>query len=159
MEESGPEWDQEKTRAGRTRIKLKLGPHRGVLESDANRPPGNPRGGPPFQPECPWRKESPEDRTEGERKNSMRRHAATLASFLLLLVAAVIGSCARPYHEENERYFFVATNINLPYWQEAQAGFLDAAKQLGVKAELVGPATYDPGAEATIFRDLVDKQP
>ena len=89
----------------------------------------------------------------------MRRHAATLASFLLLLVAAVIGSCARPYHEENERYFFVATNINLPYWQEAQAGFLDAAKQLGVKAELVGPATYDPGAEATIFRDLVDKQP
>jgi len=89
----------------------------------------------------------------------MRRHAATLASFLLLLVAAVIGSCARPYHEENERYFFVATNINLPYWQEAQAGFLDAAKQLGVKAELVGPATYDPGAEATILRDLVDKQP
>src|SRR5207245_8479341 len=65
----------------------------------------------------------------------------------------------KPYHEETERYYFVATNINLPYWQEAQAGFLDAAKALGVKAELVGPATYDPGAESGIFRDLVEKQP
>jgi ribose transport system substrate-binding protein len=89
----------------------------------------------------------------------MRKHAGPLASFLILLVAAVIGSCAKPYHEETEKYYFVATNINLPYWQEAQAGFLDAARALGVKAELVGPATYDPGAEATMFRDIVDKQP
>jgi ribose transport system substrate-binding protein len=89
----------------------------------------------------------------------MRKHAGVLASFLLLLVAAVIVSCATPYHQETERYYFVATNINLPYWQEAQAGFMDAAQNLGVKAELVGPATYDPGAEATIFRNIVDKQP
>jgi ribose transport system substrate-binding protein len=89
----------------------------------------------------------------------MRKHAAASASFLILLVATVIGSCARPYHEENERYVFVATNINLPYWQEAQAGFLDAARNLGVKAELIGPATYDPGAEASMFRDIVEKQP
>jgi ribose transport system substrate-binding protein len=89
----------------------------------------------------------------------MRKHAGALASFLILLVATVIGSCARPYHEENERYVFVATNINLPYWQEAQAGFLDAARNLGVKAELIGPTTYDPGAEASMFRDIVEKQP
>jgi ribose transport system substrate-binding protein len=89
----------------------------------------------------------------------MRKHAGALASFLILLVAAVIGSCAKPYHEETEKYYFVATNVNLPYWQEAQAGFMDAASALGVKAELVGPATYDPGAEATMFRDIVDKQP
>jgi len=89
----------------------------------------------------------------------MRKHAGALASFLILLVAAVIGSCAKPYHEETEKYYFVATNVNLPYWQEAQAGFMDAARALGVKAELVGPATYDPGAEATMFRDIVDKQP
>ncbi len=89
----------------------------------------------------------------------MRKHAGALASFLILLVAAVIGSCAKPYHEETEKYYFVATNVNLPYWQEAQAGFMDAATALGVKAELVGPATYDPGAEATMFRDIVDKQP
>jgi len=89
----------------------------------------------------------------------MREHAGALGSFLILLVAAVIGSCAKPYHEETEKYYFVATNVNLPYWQEAQAGFMDAARALGVKAELVGPATYDPGAEATMFRDIVDKQP
>jgi len=89
----------------------------------------------------------------------MRKYAGVLASFLILLVAAVIGSCARPYHEENERYVFVATNIDLPYWQEAQAGFLAAARNLGVRAELIGPTTYDPGAEATMFRDAVEKQP
>jgi len=101
----------------------------------------------------------PEGRAEDEGRNAMRKHAGALASFLILLVAAVIVSCAKPYHAETEHYYFVATNINLPYWQEAQAGFLDAAKALGVKADLVGPETYDPGAEATIFRDLVDKQP
>jgi ribose transport system substrate-binding protein len=102
---------------------------------------------------------SAEGRTEWERRISMRKHAVALASFLILLVAAAIVSCAKPYHAETEHYYFVATNINLPYWQEAEAGFLDAAKNLGVKAELVGPATYDPGAEATMFRDIVDKQP
>ncbi|HYT18620.1 MAG TPA: substrate-binding domain-containing protein [Candidatus Polarisedimenticolia bacterium] len=89
----------------------------------------------------------------------MRKNAAALASFLLLLVAAGIGSCAKRYHAETEKYYFVATNINLPYWQEAEAGFLDAAKALGVRAELTGPTTYDPGAEATMFRDIVEKQP
>jgi ribose transport system substrate-binding protein len=89
----------------------------------------------------------------------MRKYAAAWASFLILLVAAIIGACAKPYHEETEKYYFVATNINLPYWEEAQAGFLDAAHNLGVKAELVGPATYDPGAEASMFRDIVEKQP
>src|SRR5438094_7959405 len=102
---------------------------------------------------------TPEGRTECERRISMRKNAVALASFLLLLVAAVIGSCAKPYHAETEQYYFVATNIHLPYWQEAQAGFLDAAKALGVRAELIGPETYDPGAEATVVRDLVDMQP
>src|SRR5229473_1640197 len=36
---------------------------------------------------------------------------------------------------------------------------LDAAKSLKVRAELIGPATYDPGAEASMFRDIVAKQP
>src|SRR5438874_3513902 len=100
-----------------------------------------------------------EGRTECERRISMRKNAVALAYFLLLLVAAVIGSCAKPYHEENERYVFVATNINLPYWQEAQAGFLDAAKALGVKGELIGPATYDPNSEVGMFRQVVEQRP
>ncbi len=89
----------------------------------------------------------------------MRRQGITLVSIFLFVAAALIVSCAKSYHEENERYVFVATNINLPYWQEAQAGFLDAARTLGVKAELVGPATYDPDAEVGMFRDVVEQHP
>lgn len=89
----------------------------------------------------------------------MRKSGITLACFLVFLVAAVIVACAKPYHEENERYVFVATNINLPYWQEAQAGFLDAAKALGVKAELTGPTSYDPAGEVGIFRQVVEQHP
>jgi ribose transport system substrate-binding protein len=47
----------------------------------------------------------------------------------------------------------------LPYWQEAQAGFLDAAKTLGVKGELTGPTTYDPDGEVTTFRQVVEQHP
>ncbi|MGB2898660.1 MAG: substrate-binding domain-containing protein [Candidatus Acidiferrum sp.] len=89
----------------------------------------------------------------------MRRHGATLVPVFFLVGAALIASCAKPYHKENERYVFVATNINLPYWQEAQAGFLDAAKALGVKGELIGPATYDPDAEVGMFRQIVEQHP
>ena len=89
----------------------------------------------------------------------MRRYGITLVSVLILVWAALIASCAKPYHEENERFVFVATNINLPYWQEAQAGFLDAARTLGVKAELIGPATYDPDGEVGMFRQIVEQQP
>src|SRR4029077_21112472 len=93
------------------------------------------------------------------KENPMTRQGTTLVSVLFLRGAALIASCAKSYHEENERYVFVATNINLPYWQEAQAGFLDAARALGVKAELVGPATYDPDAEVGVFRQVVEQQP
>jgi ribose transport system substrate-binding protein len=89
----------------------------------------------------------------------MRRHGTTLVSVFVFVGAALIASCAKPYHDENERFVFVATNINLPYWQEAQAGFLDAAKALGVKAELVGPVTYDPDGEVGIFRQIVEQHP
>ena len=89
----------------------------------------------------------------------MRRHRATLVAVFIFAGAALIASCAKPYHEEVERYVFVATNINLPYWKEAEAGFLDAAKTLGVKGELIGPTTYDPSAEVGMFRKIVEQQP
>jgi ribose transport system substrate-binding protein len=82
-----------------------------------------------------------------------------LVSVFIFVSAALVASCAKPYHEENERYVFVATNINLPYWQEAQAGFLDAAKALGVKGELLGPIGYQPNAEMLMFREIVEKHP
>ena len=89
----------------------------------------------------------------------MGRHGTTLVSVLILVGTVLIVACAKPYHEESERYVFVATNINLPYWQEARAGFLDAAKALGVKGELVGPAGYAPNAELGVFRQIVNERP
>jgi ribose transport system substrate-binding protein len=97
--------------------------------------------------------------TECERRIAMRRHGPRLVSLFIFVAAAFIASCSKPYHEKNERYVFVATNINLPYWQEARAGFLDAAKALGVKGELVGPSGYAPNAELEMFRQIVEDHP
>jgi len=89
----------------------------------------------------------------------MKMHEARLVSVFILAGSALIASCAKPYHEKDERYVFVATNINLPYWQQAQAGFLDAAKALGVRAELIGPSGYQPNAELVTFRQVVEEHP
>src|SRR6202030_4128962 len=96
--------------------------------------------------------------TECKRRIAMTRQGVTLVS-VFIFVGVVLIACAKPYHEENARYVFVATNINLPYWQDAQAGFLDAAKALGVKGELTGPTTYDPNGEVGLFRQMVEQQP
>jgi len=74
---------------------------------------------------------------------------------------AMIGlaSCQTPYHEQEERYVFVASNVNLPYWQEAQAGLTDAAKQLGVKSELTGPEKFDPQEQLRAFQKVVESKP
>jgi len=74
--------------------------------------------------------------------------------FLLL-----VTSCGPAAHS-NERYVFVAANINIPYWQSAKAGFLDSAKSLkGVTTEFVGPSSYAPNDELKAFQDAVASAP
>lgn len=85
-----------------------------------------------------------------------RRALLSILSVCVILGAA---SCQKPYHDEKERYVFVATNIKLPYWQEAEAGLHDGAQQLGVKAELVGPETFDPQEELRAFQKTVKEKP
>jgi ribose transport system substrate-binding protein len=89
----------------------------------------------------------------------MARLGTMAASIVILGGTAFAGACEEPAHERNEHYVFVATNINLPYWKEAQAGFLDSAKSLGVSAELVGPTTYAPNPELEAFRQAVEQHP
>ena len=60
-------------------------------------------------------------------------------------------ACQEPYHQKDEQFYFIAANISLPYWQEAQAGMLDAAKEIGVKAELDGPTAMTPQEEVDSF--------
>jgi ribose transport system substrate-binding protein len=89
----------------------------------------------------------------------MTKQAAALVSVFIFVGAMLVASCGKPYHEQNEHYVFVATNINLPYWKEAEAGFLDSAHALGVRAELTGPTGYAPNAELGRFREIVEQHP
>jgi ribose transport system substrate-binding protein len=89
----------------------------------------------------------------------MKPRRALATGLGLLAIAALAGSCQKSTHEDTERYVFVAANVNLPYWQEAQAGFKDAAQTMGVKAGFTGPATYSPDEELKAFQDAVRGQP
>lgn len=89
----------------------------------------------------------------------MKRGPVNRTMIGLLLLTGIFASCQKPFHDENERYIFIASNISLPYWQEAQAGFRDSAHSLGVKAEFSGPETYSPQEELTAFQQAVSKHP
>jgi ribose transport system substrate-binding protein len=86
----------------------------------------------------------------------MKIHHVLLPAILL---SGLLTACQQPYHQPEERYVFVAFNTGLPYWQEAEAGLTDASKQMGVKAELVGPATFSPNEELTAFQQAVAQKP
>ena len=66
-----------------------------------------------------------------------------------------LAGCGGSPHASTEKYFLVATNIKIPYWQSANAGLMRAAGQMGVKAEMVGPETFDPKAEHEFFQHVL----
>jgi ribose transport system substrate-binding protein len=80
----------------------------------------------------------------------------------VFLVVVLLASCGKPAHDKSERYVFVATNTALPYWQDAKAGFIGAAKVMGLKpaqAVFVGPNSYAPDQELKTFQDAVASHP
>lgn len=89
----------------------------------------------------------------------MRQRYSVVISLGMLLVAAFSASCQKPFHEETEQYILVAANINLEYWQEAGAGFRDAARGLGVKSDFQGPNFHSPEEELKIFKEAVAHHP
>lgn len=78
---------------------------------------------------------------------------------LLAVTLLPLVNCGGSQHAVDEKYFLVATNIKVPYWQQAFAGLSRAASQLQVKAELAGPDTYDPKAQLDQFRDVLKRKP
>jgi ribose transport system substrate-binding protein len=80
--------------------------------------------------------------------------ALGVAVFVLMMCA-----CEKPYHQPEEKYVLVAANVNLPYWQEAQAGLNDIGKTAGVKVDLEGPTTFSPAEELTAFQQVVASHP
>jgi ribose transport system substrate-binding protein len=63
-----------------------------------------------------------------------------------------LAGCGGSPHASTEKYWLVATNVKIPYWQSVNAGLLRAAQQMGVKAEMVGPDSFDPKAEHEAFQ-------
>ena len=86
---------------------------------------------------------------------SPRRHISSL----LILAAFLMCTLGCGRHDSDEKYFLVTNNVQLPYWQEAKAGFMQASEQLRVQAKVVGPDSYDPKAELAAFDEAVKKKP
>ena len=77
----------------------------------------------------------------------------------LALAVSFLSGCGGSRHDPAEKYFLVASNVKLPYWQTANSGLVRAARQLGVQAEMVGPDTYDAPGEQQTFRNTLAKKP
>lgn len=69
-----------------------------------------------------------------------------LAVIVLMPFLALAISCGSR-HSQSETFYLVATNLSLPYWKTAVAGFNSAAERYKVTAKVAGPQTYDPQAE------------
>jgi ribose transport system substrate-binding protein len=80
-----------------------------------------------------------------------------LLFFSISLMFLLIG--CRSQHSADEHYILVASNLQVPYWQTAGAGFLQEAQQMRVRAEFVGPKGYDPKAQQDEFRKAVQQKP
>jgi ribose transport system substrate-binding protein len=81
----------------------------------------------------------------------------------LLLIAALVAlmalaACGGARHSADERYVLVATNVKVSYWQQSFAGLTRAAAEMKVKAEMVGPESYDPAAERDELRRAVQRK-
>lgn len=83
----------------------------------------------------------------------------TLILAILSAVAVSLVSCGPSYHTSDEHYVLVAANVSLPYWQDAKAGFLGAAREMKVKADFVGPASYLPDEQLKAFQNAVAQNP
>jgi len=85
--------------------------------------------------------------------------AKSLLSLLSAACLLPLLNCGGSQHSVDEKYFLIATNIKVPYWQQALAGVNRAASQLQVQAEVAGPDTFDPKAQHEQFLDLLKKKP
>ena len=72
-----------------------------------------------------------------------------VALFLFSILLLPLLSCGSR-HDADEKYYLISTNLQVPYWKTAGAGFMQAASQLKVRAEFAGPVTYDASAQQAV---------
>jgi ribose transport system substrate-binding protein len=77
----------------------------------------------------------------------------------VLALGVVLSTGCGARHSDKEVFYLIATNVNLPYWHTAAAGFKRSAAQYKVTARVVGPDTYDPKAELTELQNAVAAKP
>lgn len=80
-------------------------------------------------------------------------------SLIFIGTLLLLAGCAARNGDANDTYYLVSAQVELPYWKIAGAGFLEAAKQLKLHAEFVGPETYDPKAQQLEFEKIVKDRP
>jgi ribose transport system substrate-binding protein len=72
--------------------------------------------------------------------------------------AMMLLSCGGQ-HSGDEKYYFVGSNIKIPYWDTAKNGFMRGITAMKVKGEMVGPDTYDQQEELKEFRRVAALKP
>jgi ribose transport system substrate-binding protein len=82
-----------------------------------------------------------------------------LCSLALGLSILPLVNCGGSQHTPDEKYLLILANGKAPYWQEAAAGLTKAASQLHVRAEAIGPDSYDVKAEHDQFQDALKQKP
>jgi ribose transport system substrate-binding protein len=78
---------------------------------------------------------------------------------LSVLVLVLSGCGGGVSHQPTEKYVLVCPNPKIPYWQEVGAGLSQAARELKVQAEMVGPDAYDANAERQEFKRIMAGKP
>ena len=83
---------------------------------------------------------------------------ARISLYISLMIALLsLTSCGSGH--SGEQYVFISTNIKVPYWQTAAAGFSQSAEQLRVGFQFTGPDTYDPAAERDALDHAIQNKP
>ena len=77
----------------------------------------------------------------------------------VLALGAIFTSSCGARHSDKEVYYLIASNLGLPYWQTAVAGFHHAAAQYGVTAKVDGPDDHSPQAELAALQKATSAKP
>ncbi len=81
----------------------------------------------------------------------------TLHVAVLAILLAFTLSCGSA-HDSDEYFVLVSANLQVPYWKAAGAGFANAATQMKVRSDLMGPQNFDPKAERDALDQAVQKK-
>ena len=87
----------------------------------------------------------------------MPRSRKILHSAAVVLLLGLFLSCGST-HDSDEYFVLVSANLQLPYWKAAGAGFSNAAGQMKVRSDFVGPQNFDPKAERDALDQAVQKK-